>query len=727
MQIKYFLSRILLLLVLLCTISWGSAAIITLEMPVGARQLGMGEIGVAMSDDAYATYYNPAGLAFGPMADEWELSKKKKEKALQFTTLSSRNRTGFFAQPEVWAGSSEGMHYFDGREWKDYHTEVLEGNKRVRDVLKRYMGREDNLDSLVKFVRELNGAKTFDEEEMLVEVKIPWNLMIKDTVTSILFEARTNKLWVGTVSGLYRFDGHGWKSYELELGKKRVSSIVAEGTIIWVGTNDGLFVYKKGEFTKKGSVLPSQDITTLSWSPIRKELYVGVRGHGIAKLVPKSTSKEANDKWSMFTLDDGILDVNPREILVDSAGHVWAAHKGGLSHFNLRRWDQIKFDKNEVHSLATDKDGAIWIGTSKGVWKHVPDYTTAKGRKVENQRKETINDESTGTWTHFHTGNGLKNNRVVSIESQGDDVWFATGAGIERFNMASMQVSLFYEKLLPVLNIPDLYHLFTGMTFPMGDWGTIGGFVNFVSFGETIVSSDDNVSDGANLNSSEIVAALSYGTKLTSKLGVGLNFKFFYSNLSSGGAVGAEEAKTASYAVDIGVQRKDILPGLDLGLALANIGPNVYYVDKSQEDPIPLTWRMGFMWHALNKVDHKINIASDYSKEAIYYNDDGDAEPFYISSWKSWAYPQNSEDPAFGHALREGIIGIGVEYIYSNIFAGRLGYMHDSDGERQEMDWGVGILLSDILQLDLAGVKEVGSKSDGVRDGQLRFSLGFKF
>jgi hypothetical protein len=43
------------------------------------------------------------------------------------------------------------------------------------------------------------------------------------------------------------------------------------------------------------------------------------------------------------------------------------------------------------------------------------------------------------------------------------------------------------------------------------------------------------------------------------------------------------------------------------------------------------------------------------------------------------------------------------------------------------LDWGLGVLLSDILQLDIAGIKEVGKNTDGVRDGQMRFSLMFKF
>ena len=64
------------LLLLAAGAGWSAAntAVITLAMPIGARQMSMGESGTALPEDAFAVWWNPAGLAVGPVADEWSLS-----------------------------------------------------------------------------------------------------------------------------------------------------------------------------------------------------------------------------------------------------------------------------------------------------------------------------------------------------------------------------------------------------------------------------------------------------------------------------------------------------------------------------------------------------------------------------------------------------------------------------------------------------------------------------
>jgi hypothetical protein len=723
-----------LFLLLLSSLAFSKAtAVITLEMPVGARQLGMGETGVALGNDANTLYYNPAGLAFGPLANEWELSRSGQEAAIGpfFTAFAARNRRGFLTRNEVWAGTVEGILHYDGLVWRENLTVPLEGNAKLRDVVRTFIGTEVSLDSISGLVRNYNGVKTLGEEERLVEVKIPFSIMIKDTVTALLYEMRTEKLWVGTTKGLFRFDGRGFKDFTSEFGTHRITAIANQGATLWIGTSDGLFAYRNGVFEQRGAVLPSQQINSIAWHEMRKELYVGVEGVGIARLTPKQSEND-KDVWGIFTLQDGIMDLSPKEVAIDSSGRVWVAHKEGLSHFNLRRWEQIRFENNEVHGISVSERGAIWIGTDKGVWSYVPEYSTPSGRKGETELSRGETEGARGAWSHYHQGNGLASNKVWRLLALGNDLWLSTGAGVERYHAAQNQVAFFYERLLPVFNIPDLYHLFVGMTFPLGDWGTWGLFVNFISFGQMSIASEFDPDRVASFNSSETVVGLSYGTKLNKQWGLGLNFKFFYSALSSGAALNEPDATTASYAVDIGILGRDIgLKGLRFGAVLSNIGPNVYYVDKTNDDPIPLTWRFGLSYDLLRLADHRITLNTDYNKTVVYENEKGQAQPFYISAWRAWFNPDTAEDndkaiDKFRKTFREGIANAGAEYVYAGTVALRAGYLHDKTGKRQEMNIGIGVMLSDMLQLDIASIQNVGNL-EGVRDGQLRFSGLFRF
>ncbi|HPW94649.1 MAG TPA: PorV/PorQ family protein [Fibrobacteraceae bacterium] len=713
------------------SVLWAAgSAIITLEMPIGARQLGMGEVGAAIADDATALYYNPAGLAFGPLADEWRMSyPEKSEKSPYFTKIAARTRPGFFAKSELWTGTSKGIMRFDGERWLNFHSVLLDGNMKIRDVVRVFVGTERGLDEYTRQVKKFNNVKTADDESRIIEVRIPWDLVIKDTVTALLYEPRTEKLWVGTPNGLFRFDGKGWKTFQSEFGNKRITALGNQGATLWIGTDNGLFSYRNGSFEQKGKVLPSQYIESLVWSEMRKELYVSVRDAGIARLVPKTNSND-KDRWSLFTEEDGIIDLQPKTLAIDSSGHVWATHKEGLSHFNLRKWEQVRFENNNIHDISVDRKGAIWIATDKGVWRHLPDYATASGRKAELERnpneKEPVDKDE---WNHYHSGNGLSTNRVWAVLPQGNDVWFSTANGMEQYKDADYQLSFFYEKLLPVLNIPDLYHLFGGMTIPLAEWGTLGFFVNFISFGSTVVSDEFTSDDLVAYNSSEIVGGFSYGTHIGKDWGLGVSIKLFYSDLSSGASTGEEEATTFGYAFDVGLLKKDLLiKHLNFAAVLANIGPSVYYVDKSIEDPIPLTWRIGLSYELLSSVDHKLLIATDYNRETVYDDEKGQPEPFYIASWKSIANPELGGHgfTAAKNSLLQGVFNIGAEYTYSNTVALRLGYLYDKTGKRQEVDLGFGFMLSDVLQFDFATIKDVGN-NDGVRDGQMRFGLIFKF
>lgn len=145
----------------------------------------------------------------------------------------------------------------------------------------------------------------------------------------------------------------------------------------------------------------------------------------------------------------------------------------------------------------------------------------------------------------------------------------------------------------------------------------------------------------------EIAFAGAYGRRLHADWDVGLAVKGLYSELDAVSASG--------WAVDVGTRYRTRIPGLTFAAVAQNLGPRMSFI--SEEFPLPATGRVG--------ADYRREVPEGQAAVAfdLVFPSDGDARQ---------------------HA--------GVEYVYRDLAALRLGYKASYDS--QGLTFGVGLRRS---------------------------------
>lgn len=142
--------------------------------------------------------------------------------------------------------------------------------------------------------------------------------------TSIV-QAPDGYLWIGTLGGLFRFDGVEFEHYRPTKGEMLAVSVSALAAApdggIWVGHSRG----------------------------------------GVSYIAPDGTVTQ-------YTTADGLPVSKVRSIAVDHDGTVWLAAVGGLARFADGRWQTIRMDWNypgkSAWSVYVEKDGTLWVGAA---------------------------------------------------------------------------------------------------------------------------------------------------------------------------------------------------------------------------------------------------------------------------------------------------------------------------------------------------------------------------
>ena len=245
---------------------------------------------------------------------------------------------------------------------------------------------------------------------------------------------------------------------------------------------------------------------------------------------------------------------------------------------------------------------------------------------------------------------------------------------------------------------------------------TFGASMRYFDLGEIALFDEFANSTGIE-NPSELALDGTYSRKLSENMGLGVTFRFIWSNLT-GNITGAPDAKAGtSVAVDLGwyYTKPILLSGKDaelsFGAHLSNIGKKITYSSESNENFIPGNIRLGSAFKTNLDPYNTITFAFDLNKllvptPPIFRTDDNgqivvraNGDPVIERGKDPRRSTLSGTFGSFGDAprgiseeLEELTYSAGVEYWYLDVFATRVGYFseHKNKGDRKYFTAGAG-------------------------------------
>lgn len=292
-----------------------------------------------------------------------------------------------------------------------------------------------------------------------------------------LAQTRDGYLWLGTQTGLFRFDGVRFERYQppaaTPLPASSVASLHAPATGgLWIGfrygaatflRDDKLANYGEAQGLPTGTVFGfAQDSTGVTWAatfqgPVR---LVGGRW------LPLDTAARYPGKQS-------------RTVFVDRAGTVWSATDTRLAFLRRGRkaFETLDMAVGRISQIAQAPDGAIWIAESDGTVRPVvlADGRPAIGPVVALPSSGLLFDRQGGLWAttlgegirrllaphalpvagtsaatdepeEFRQKDGLSSDYLTPLlEDREGNLWFGSNRGLDRIRRSKLLPAQFPE------------------------------------------------------------------------------------------------------------------------------------------------------------------------------------------------------------------------------------------------------------------------------------------
>lgn len=268
----------------------------------------------------------------------------------------------------------------------------------------------------------------------------------------------------------------------------------------------------------------------------------------------------------------------------------------------------------------------------------------------------------------------------------------------------------------------------------------VGYSMTYFNLGD-MAFTDYNGTVVKNFSPKEFAFDVSYSLKLADNLSGAVAMRYIYSNLTGGISVGGSDETHAGHSVagDVAVYyHKQFEVGersstLGLGLNISNIGTKMSY-SSNNDNFIPTNLKLGasykFDFDDFNSVmftfdGNKLLVPTppiyDNDKKVILKGKDPD-----VSVPTGIFQSFNDAPGGLEEEMKEISYSFGLEYLYSNTLAGRVGYFseHKDKGGRKYVTVGVGLTLK-AFTFDMAYL--VTTTSSNPLQNTIKFSLAVNF
>lgn len=232
-----------------------------------------------------------------------------------------------------------------------------------------------------------------------------------DRVWAIAEDEAGNK-WLGTQSGLSRFDGRGFTTFRVADGlpDDDVNDLLVDRAgRLWIATARGLAVREGDDLRPvRAPGLPSEPMLSLA-EDREGALWIGCQT-GVARLQGEGAD------W----LDDagGAPLRQVEAALVDRRGRLWLGTDGGLAVLADGSWRRLGtahgLSHDVVRGLDEDRDGRIWAATMGGV-----SCCDDAGPLVFRQEDGLVNDQTTSV-----------------LADEAGDLWFGSFSGVSQYSQS---------------------------------------------------------------------------------------------------------------------------------------------------------------------------------------------------------------------------------------------------------------------------------------------------